>query len=159
MGIEIERKFLVQGDDWRGQSPGTVYRQGYVLSSQGRTVRVRVAGTTGFLTLKGGAQGLTRKEFEYEIPLAEAEELLLLMCDRPLIEKTRYHIPYEGLIWEVDEFAGENAGLILAEVELTSETQTVPLPTWIGAEVSSDPRYYNAFLSRHPFRLWGSLDS
>ncbi|MBW4652175.1 MAG: CYTH domain-containing protein [Kaiparowitsia implicata GSE-PSE-MK54-09C] len=159
MGIEIERKFLVQGDGWRGQSPGAVYRQGYVLASQGRTVRVRVAGTTGFLTLKGGAQGLTRKEFEYEIPLAEAEELLLLMCDRPLIEKTRYHIPYQGLIWEVDEFAGENAGLILAEVELTSETQTVPIPDWIGTEVSSDPRYYNAFLSRHPFRLWGGLDS
>lgn len=154
MAQEIERKFLVVGDRWRGLAEGTTYRQGYLLSGAGRTVRVRVAGTRGFLTIKGAIEGLSRSEFEYEIPLADAEELLNTLCDRPLIEKTRYKIPYEGLTWEVDEFWGDNDGLIVAEVELSSPDQTVQLPDWIGEEVSHDPRYFNAALVKHPYRQW-----
>ncbi|WP_448602375.1 CYTH domain-containing protein [Thermoleptolyngbya sp.] len=156
MAQEIERKFLVVGDRWRGLAEGVTYRQGYLLSGVGRTVRVRIAGTQGFLTIKGATEGLSRREFEYEIPLADAEELLDTLCDRPLIEKTRYTIPYAGLLWEVDEFWGDNDGLIVAEVELSSPDQTVQLPDWIGEEVSHDPRYFNAALVQHPYRQWHS---
>ncbi|MGG6294291.1 CYTH domain-containing protein [Leptolyngbya sp. AN02str] len=154
MGIEIERKFLVTGDGWRSLATGTSYRQGYLMAAQGRTVRVRIAGYQGYLTIKGATQGLTRREFEYEIPLADAEEMLHHLCDRPLIEKTRYKIPFKGLMWEVDEFAGENQGLIIAEVELENEQQAIALPEWIGQDVSHDPRYYNAYLSKHPYTRW-----
>ncbi len=154
MAIEIERKFLVQGDEWRQLGQGTVYRQGYVARGNGRTVRVRIAGDRGYLTIKGATSGLSRLEFEYPIPITDAAELLETLCDRPLIEKTRYRIEYAGLIWEVDEFAGENQGLILAEVELTSEDQAITLPSWIGEDVTHDPRYYNSNLSQNPFSQW-----
>jgi adenylate cyclase len=154
MAVEIERKFLVVGDSWRSLAPGVLYRQGYVAASQERTVRVRVAGDRGYLTIKGASVGIGRSEFEYAIPFADAQELLDTLCDRPLIEKYRHKIPYNNLIWEVDEFLGENQGLIIAEVELQSAQQEITLPEWIGAEVSSDPRYFNANLAKHPFSQW-----
>ncbi|HEY9648140.1 MAG TPA: CYTH domain-containing protein [Chroococcidiopsis sp.] len=156
MGIEIERKFLVNGDRWRDLGVAMLYRQGYLTSSPGRTVRVRIAGDRGFLTIKGGGAGISRAEYEYEIPVEDAAELLDTLCDRPLIEKNRYRIPYEGLIWEVDEFMGENAGLILAEVELSDPSQEVTLPDWVGQEVSADPRYFNSNLCKQPFCTWSS---
>lgn len=156
MPVEIERKFLVNGDVWRSLGSGTVYRQGYLMAEPGKTVRVRVAGDQGFITIKGASQGIARSEFEYPIPLADAEELLANLCDRPLIEKTRYKIPLDNVVWEVDEFAGENTGLIMAEVELQDANQSIQIPDWIGQEVSGDRRYYNAYLSKHPFTQWGS---
>ncbi len=155
MAVEIERKFLLAGEGWRGLAVGVRYRQGYVVSGQGRTVRVRTAGDQGYLTIKGPSQGSARAEFEYPIPLVDAVELLDTLCDRPLIDKTRYRIPVAGLVWEVDEFHGENAGLVLAEVELDHPDQAVELPAWIGAEVTGDPRYYNSYLVRSPFSSWG----
>jgi adenylate cyclase len=154
MGTEIERKFLVVGEAWRELGTGTSYRQGYIVSDQVRTVRVRVAGDRGYLTLKGPTTGLSRAEFEYEIPLADADDMLRLFCVSPLVEKVRYRIPLGDLVWDVDEFCGANAGLVLAEVELQDEHQTVVLPDWIGQEVSGDPRYFNAYLAQHPYSQW-----
>jgi adenylate cyclase len=154
VAIEIERKFLVVGDEWRSLGGGTVYRQGYIVSGRGRTVRVRVAGDRAYLTIKGPAAGFARSEFEYSIPLADATELLDTLCDRPLIEKTRHKIDWAGLVWEVDEFAGENQGLIIAEVELTDPHQSITQPDWIGEEVTGDPRYYNSNLTKYPFTRW-----
>jgi CYTH domain-containing protein len=155
MPVEIERKFLVEGEQWRTLAPGTLYRQGYIMSGAGRTVRVRIAGEQGYLTIKGASDGIARLEYEYPIPLVEAAEMLNYLCDRPLIEKTRYKIPWGGLIWEVDEFSGENQGLIMAEVELSDPTQSLQIPGWIGPEVSGDPRYFNSYLVKHPFTTWG----
>lgn len=154
MAIEIERKFLLKGDGWRSLATGTLYRQGYITSGAGKTVRVRVAGDRAYLTIKGPSAGNARAEFEYEIPVADAEEMLNTLCDRPLVEKTRHKISHDGLIWEVDEFMGENQGLILAEVELTDTQQVFSFPDWIGQEVSADPRYFNSNLAKHPFTQW-----
>ena len=154
MATEIERKFLVKGDEWRSQGTGTLYRQGYI-STQGKiTVRIRVVGNQGYLTLKGPSLGHVRAEFEYPIPIEDAQEMLDTMCDRPLIEKRRYKIKYGNLTWEVDEFAGENQGLILAEVELSKENQAVDIPDWIGEEVSHDYRYFNVNLVKNPYCNW-----
>ncbi len=154
MATEIERKFLVNGDAWRSLAVGTLYRQGYIATNPERTVRVRVVENTGYLTIKGLSIGISRPEFEYTIPVEDAEQMLQDLCDRPLIEKTRYKIKVGDLLWEVDEFEGENKGLILAEVELTDENQTVELPNWIGKEVSGDSRYSNSYLAKHPFSHW-----
>jgi CYTH domain-containing protein len=154
MGTEIERKFLVNGDSWREGARGTRFQQGYLSSVKERTVRVRVAGERAFLTIKGKSVGATRSEYEYEIPLADARELLAGLCERPLIEKTRYEVDVAGLTWEVDVFEGENQGLVVAEIELESESQPFTLPAWAGAEVTSDPRYFNASLIKHPFSRW-----
>jgi len=154
MATEIERKFLVKGDEWRSLARGVVYRQGYINTENGCTVRVRLVGTQGYLTLKSPTVGISRTEYEYNIPGEDAREMLETLCDRPQIEKTRYKIPRDGVIWEVDEFAGENQGLIMAEVELTDENQTVELPDWIGKEVSGDRRYFNSYLAQHPFSRW-----
>jgi adenylate cyclase len=154
MAKEIERKFLVKGDSWRGQGKGKHYRQGYLSTVKERTVRIRIAGDKGFITVKGVNVGASRSEYEYEIPLADAKEVLDRLCERPLIEKTRYRIPFDGLTWEVDEFEGENRGLITAEVELGDEKQKVSLPDWIDAEVTGDPRYFNSNLVAHPFSKW-----
>lgn len=151
---EIERKFLVKPEVWPRDVPGTPMRQGYLCTAKERTVRVRLAGDRAWLTIKGVSAGATRDEYEYAIPAADAGDMLDRLCERPLIEKTRYRIPQDGLVWEVDVFTGDNAGLVLAEVELRDETQSVPLPPWIGAEVTHDPRYFNANLVRHPFRDW-----
>ncbi|MBD2499311.1 CYTH domain-containing protein [Anabaena azotica] len=153
MAKEIERKFLVDGDSWRQLGEGSLYRQGYI-PSQGATVRVRIAGNQGYLTIKGPTVNFSRSEFEYPIPLADAQEMLDTLCDRPLIEKTRYKIEWAGFVWEVDEFAGANQGLILAEVELTDEAQQIEIPDWIGTEVTGDPRYFNSYLVKHPFEEW-----
>jgi CYTH domain-containing protein len=156
MGIEIERKFLLSSDDWRGLVEGVDYRQGYLSTVKERTVRVRTIGERGFLTIKGTSIGAIRAEYEYEIPVDDTHEMLDELCERPLIEKRRYRIPYADLTWEVDEFFGENHGLVVAEVELTSEDQLVDFPPWIGHEVTSDPRYFNSSLVAHPFSEWES---
>ncbi|MGA7883367.1 MAG: CYTH domain-containing protein [Terrimicrobiaceae bacterium] len=153
MGNEIERKFLVSDDTWRGGSPGCPYVQGYLSRDPGRVVRVRQAGDRAYITIKGVSQGARRPEFEYPIPLSDAEALMTL-CLRPLIEKVRYVVEYHGKRWEVDEFHGDNKGLILAEIELAREDEPFDLPPWIGQEVSQDARYYNANLVEHPFTQW-----
>lgn len=153
MGKEIERKFLVKGDAWRKLAPGVRYRQGYLSTVKERTVRVRTVDDRGYLTVKGITIGATRKEFEYDIPAADAA-VLLDMCEQPLVEKVRYRIPLGGLVWEVDEFEGANQGLVVAEVELASEDQRIERPEWIGDEVTGDPRYFNSNLIAHPFTRW-----
>ncbi|MGK5049986.1 CYTH domain-containing protein [Janthinobacterium sp. RB2P8] len=154
MGIEIERKFLLAGDAWRGLGQPVLLRQGYLSSARERVVRVRIEGEQAMLTIKGANVGATRGEWEYPIPLADAVELLDGLCEQPLIEKFRHRIEYAGMVWEVDEFLGANAGLVVAEIELASEDQPFDKPDWIGAEVSGDARYYNANLIRHPFSQW-----
>ena len=153
MASEIERKFLVTGQDWRS-GDATGYRQGYLSLDKERSVRVRVTAEAAQLTVKGVTEGATRKEFEYEIPLDDAREMLATLCLRPLIEKRRYRIRYGGLVWEVDEFYGDNAGLVVAEVELEHEDQRFDRPAWLGQEVTGDPRYYNANLVQHPYSTW-----
>jgi adenylate cyclase len=154
MGVEIERKFLLQGDAWRGLGQAVLLRQGYLSSARERVVRVRIEGEQAMLTIKGANVGATRGEWEYPIPLADAVELLDGLCEQPLIEKVRHRIEHAGMVWEVDEFLGANAGLVVAEIELASEDQPFDKPDWIGAEVSGDVRYYNANLIRHPFSQW-----
>ena len=153
MAKEIERKFLVRDDSWRGGSAGCPYIQGYLSRDPERMVRIRQAGTSAVITIKGISQGTARQEFEYSIPLSDADALMKL-CLRPLIEKTRYEVEYHGKRWEVDEFRGENQGLVLAEIELTREDEPVDLPPWIGQEVSHDRRYFNANLVEHPYTRW-----
>lgn len=154
MGLEIERRFLVANEHWRGLAEGEWLKQGYLSVEKERTVRVRVKGDAAWLTLKSHISDVSRHEFEYPIPLADAETILAAMCPM-LVEKKRYRIPREGLVWEVDEFFGENAGLIVAEVELVDEAQVYTRPYWLGEEVTHDPRYTNAHLSRHPWPTWG----
>ena len=152
MATEIERKFLVQGTQWRNEA-GTRIKQGYLNRDKARTVRVRVRGDQAFLTVKGLTQGASRAEFEYEIPLADAEELLKL-SDGPLIEKTRYVVVHDGSKWEVDEFQGDNSDLVVAEIELQSKDEQFSRPPWLGREVTDDDRYYNSSLASHPYSDW-----
>ena len=154
MGLEIERKFLVTGTAWRVLAAGVLTRQGYLSSAAERTVRVRIAGDQGFLTVKGKSRGLSRAEFEYAIPVEDAAAMLDGLCEKPLIEKTRYLVPFGAHTWEVDEFHGANAGLVVAEVELASADDEPALPPWVGREVSLDPRYFNANLVKSPFTTW-----
>ncbi len=152
MPTEIERKFLVKSDGWRTEK-GIHLSQGYLSRDKGRTVRVRIAGETAWLTIKGLTTGISRAEFEYEIPVADAVQLLKL-CDGPIVEKTRHIVDYEGTTWEVDDFHGANAGLVVAEVELDAEDEAFETPPWIGEEVSGDVRYANSSLSVRPFCDW-----
>ena len=155
MPQEIERKFLVGDDSWRAAADaGTRYRQGYLSTDPQRIVRVRVGGEKAFVTIKGIARGIARDEYEYPIPVADAEAMLDALALRPLIEKVRHHVRHAGHLWEVDVFAGDNAGLVVAEVELPSEDTPVELPPWVGAEVSHDPRYSNAALVERPYSKW-----
>lgn len=154
MAKEIERKYLVRGDGWRGLAEGSVYRQGYIATQDKATVRIRIVGEKSYLTIKGPSIKYSRLEFEYPIPVEDAQEMLETLCERPFIEKIRYKIESGGLIWEIDEFDGVNKGLILAEVELSDENQQIELPTWIGQEVSDDSRYFNSNLVKHPFSQW-----
>ncbi|MGB3210672.1 MAG: CYTH domain-containing protein [Desulforhopalus sp.] len=154
MGKEIEKKFLIVNDDWRLLGKGESYCQGYLNSEKGRTVRVRTVNDRGILTIKGPSVGGTRLEYEYDIAVDEAREMLNELCCKPLIEKTRYKIPFAGFIWEVDEFKGENDGLLFAEIELEYEGQKFKKPLWIGREVTDDSRYYNANLVKNPFSNW-----
>ena len=154
MGREIEKKFLLENDGWRGLAAGIPYCQGYLNSGSGATVRIRIADNRGILTIKGPDEGGVKLEFEYEIPFDEAREMLDRLCRGPLIEKVRYRIPFAGFTWEVDEFQGENAGLLIAEIELDFVGQEFTKPSWIGREVTGDPRYYNASLVHHPYSRW-----
>jgi len=154
MGIEIEKKFLVKNNSWRSLASGTKYLQGYLNSTKEHTVRVRTIRDRGYLTIKGISKGAVRLEYEYEIPVEEARAMLEKLCEKPLIEKKRHKIKYKGFIWEVDEFFGDNQGLIIAEVELKSEDQKFIRPGWVGEEVTRDSRYYNANLIHFPFRKW-----
>ncbi len=158
MAEEIERKFLLKNNTWKAGASGTCFRQGYLSTVKECTVRVRLEGNRGFLTVKGISTGAIREEYEYEIPVQEAGELLGL-CEQPLIEKTRYRIEHKGLTWEVDEFEGKNRGLVLAEIELDSEYQEIEPPDWIGREVTDDPRYFNANLVKNPFNTWKNGES
>lgn len=154
MGTEIERKFLVNGDAWRGLGRSSEFRQGYLSAVKERVVRVRASAGGGTLTIKGITVGSARLEFEYEIPLAEANEMLDELCEQPIIEKIRHVIEVDGTTWEVDEFTGVNAGLIVAEVELDEEHAEFARPDWIGEEVTADPRYFNSNLIEHPYTTW-----
>lgn len=154
MGTEIERKFLLTGDAWRDMAVGIKYRQGYLGLDNKRTVRVRIAGEQAFLTIKGKTSGISRMEYEYPIPVEDASILLAELCEQPIIEKKRYKVVYQGFVWEVDEFFGENEGLLVAEIELEEEGQEFEKPPWVGAEVSSDRRYCNASLIKNPYSMW-----
>lgn len=155
MGTEIERKFLVRDDAWRAASDGgTLYCQGYLVGSKHASVRVRIEGEQARINIKGATLGVQRREYEYPIPLVDARELLDELCEHPLIDKTRYRVEHAGHLWEVDVFHGDNAGLVVAEVELDHPDEPFELPPWAGAEVSADPRYYNVSLVKHPYKAW-----
>lgn len=155
MAIEIERKFLVNSDRWREKADaGQHLAQGYLIGAREASVRVRIEDERANLNIKSATLGIYRQEYEYPIPLADAREMLDTLCEKPVIEKTRYHVKHAGHTWEVDVFEGDNAGLVVAEIELASETETFEQPDWLGEEVSADPRYYNVSLVKHPFKAW-----
>lgn len=155
MAIEIERKFLLRDESWRDTADaGTRFRQGYLIGTERASVRVRIEGERANLNIKSATLGIHRQEFEYTIPLEEAEELLDTLCEQPQISKTRYLVPYGQHTWEIDVFDGDNAGLIVAEVELESEAESFERPPWLGDEVSGDTRYYNVCLVKHPYKDW-----
>ncbi|GGY12391.1 CYTH domain-containing protein [Paludibacterium paludis] len=153
MGVEIERRFRVTGEAWRGLAEGLRYRQGYLSVDPERTVRVRVVGEQAWLTIKGRITQVSRHEFEYPIPVADAQAMMDAMCPM-VVDKLRYRIEWRGHIWEVDEFFAENAGLVLAEIELPDEATPFDKPAWIGEEVTEDPRFTNAYLSKTPYSRW-----
>lgn len=154
MAIEIERKFLVKPGEWTPRDAGTHFTQGYLSSEQGRTVRVRIEGVSAKLTIKGPTTGVSRSEFEYPVPVADARILLDELCGKPLIDKHRYRERHGRHTWEIDVFHGDNEGLIVAEVELGAEDDELELPPWAGADVSQDPRYFNSSLVKNPFKNW-----
>lgn len=154
MGLEIERKYLVDVSRWRPRGPGVALRQGYLSSVPERTVRVRIEGERAVITVKGKTSGISRIELEYHIPVADARVMLDELCERPLIEKTRHRETHAGKAWDIDVFAGDNAGLVIAEIELGSETEPFEVPPWATADVSDDPRYFNASLIKRPYRTW-----
>ncbi|QOC22620.1 CYTH domain-containing protein [Wenzhouxiangella sp. AB-CW3] len=151
---EIERKFLVAGPGWKQPGKGERVRQAYLSTDKQRVVRVRVIEDDAWLTIKGQSEGITRLEFEYPIPLADAEVMLDTLCYQPFIDKTRYRIEHGNHVWEVDEFNGDNHGLVVAEIELEAEDEAFERPEWLGEEVSDDPRYFNSNLIDHPYREW-----
>lgn len=155
MPIEIERKFLVHNENWRKSADGGVrFRQGYLIGGIQASVRVRIEGDHANLNIKGATLGVRRLEFQYPIPLDEANQLLDTLCEKPLIEKTRYTLRHGAHLWEIDLFEGDNAGLVVAEIELADEHEPFERPEWLGEEVSDDPRYYNVSLVKHPYREW-----
>ena len=153
MPLEIERKFLVDTRKWNPTAEGTRLVQAYLSIDPNPTVRIRIAGEKAFVTIKGRSETISRPEFEYEIPVKEAQEMMMLAISNP-VEKIRYEIMHENFRWEVDVFSGKNEGLVIAELELESENQTFPRPDWLLTEVSGDRRYYNSYLSEHPFQEW-----
>ncbi|MBI5450751.1 MAG: CYTH domain-containing protein [Gammaproteobacteria bacterium] len=155
MAQEIERKFLLINDDWRAQvSRQSYYRQGYLAGGERSSIRVRVADGQAWLNIKSATLGIQRTEFEYQIPLADAQQMLDRFCLGAVIEKTRYFVTVAGHLWEIDVFDGANAGLVVAEIELDDEHEAFVRPAWLGAEVSDDPRYYNVCLVEHPYSQW-----
>lgn len=157
MADEIERKFLLINDAWRNDVyQQRIMRQGYLNSGEKSSVRVRVADDKAYLNIKSATLGIFRKEYEYEIPLADANEILNQLCDGPLIEKIRYYVKYAQHVWEIDVFSGDNQGLVVAEVELAHESEAFERPYWCGQEVSGDTRYYNVCLAKVPYKNWSS---
>ena len=154
MGIEIERKFLVSDDSWKSLASPELYKQAYLSLEPKRTVRVRIVGDRGWLTVKGENFGTTRPEFEYVIPKTDADKMISQLCLSPYIEKNRYVIPQGKHTWEVDEFLGSNLGLVVAEIELSKENETFEIPSWIGDEVTEQKKYYNSSLIKLPFSKW-----
>jgi len=154
MALEIERKYLIDLEKIGTLENGTRIKQGYLSTNKDAVVRVRVKNDKAYLTIKGSNSGIARLEYEYEIPLEEANEMLEKLCQKPLIDKTRYLIKHDIHTWEVDVFYGDNKGLVVAEVELSSEDEFINLPTWIKEEVSHDDRYFNSNLMKHPFKDW-----
>jgi len=155
MPIEIEHKYLVNREAWASVNSerSSVMKQAYMQSDPDKTIRVRIAGDKGFLTIKGKSRNASRAEYEYEIPRHEAEELITGFCSN-VVEKVRHYVPFAGNIWEVDIFSGANAGLIVAEIELDHEHETYDKPHWVGENVTFDPRYSNASLARNPYSAW-----
>ncbi len=155
MATEIERKFLIKNSSWKEHADkGNKYSQGYLVGSKHASVRVRLQGEYAYLNIKSATLGIARQEFEYEIPLVDALEMLDTLCEKPLISKTRYHIKNDNHLWEIDVFDGDNEGLIVAEIELNNEDEVFTKPDWLGEEVSADTRYYNVCLVKHPFKEW-----
>ncbi len=154
MAKEIERKFLVTSGAWIPRDEGVRFQQGYLNTQKERVVRVRIEGARAKLTIKGVTTGVTRSEFEYPIPVEDATILLDHLCEKPLIDKHRHKEVHGGKTWEIDVFHGDNEGLVLAEIELTSETEPFDRPPWAAKEVSGDPRYFNSNLLKHPFKSW-----
>ncbi|HFD33425.1 MAG TPA: CYTH domain-containing protein [Gammaproteobacteria bacterium] len=155
MATEIERKFLLKNSSWKEKADkGTRYTQGYLVGSKHASVRVRIQGERAYINIKSATIDITRQEFEYEIPLNEATEMLETLCEKPLISKTRYHIKIENHLWEIDVFDGENEGLVVAEIELSDKDEVFSKPSWLGIEVSDDARYYNVSLVKHPYKDW-----
>ena len=154
MAKEIERKFLFDPARVGNLGEGQYIVQAYIATVNDIVVRVRISGSNAFLTLKGKTHGATRSEFEYSIPLVDAEEIIAELCGGPVIRKIRYEVYYKGSLWELDVFHGENSGLNIAEIELENENQQVELPEWVGKEVTGDPRYYNNNLLVNPYRRW-----
>lgn len=155
MAIEIERKFLVKNERWRDSViSSSELKQGYLANQNNASVRVRVVRGKAYLNIKSKTLGIKRSEYEYQIPVEEAEEMLHHLAEQPVIAKTRYMVQSGEHIWELDVFEGENSGLVVAEIELESEHETFELPEWAGEEVSDDPRYYNINLVKHPFCKW-----
>ena len=155
MGTEIERKFLLKSDDWRNEvTESTRLVQGYLLRGDKSAVRVRIKDDVAELNIKHTQDGINRLEYEYEIPLADAREILDEVAQKPLIDKTRHHVVHDGHLWEIDEFYGENAGLVVAEIELARADEPFEKPAWLGQEVSLDQRYYNSNLSKLPYTQW-----
>ena len=157
MATEIERKFLLASEAWRAAAgPGVSMAQGYLASDPGCSVRVRVAGDRAWLNIKSATVDISRAEYEYTIPVDDGREILATLARRPLVEKVRYEVRVGAHLWEIDEFSGDNAGLLVAEVELASPDEPFERPDWLGEEVSHDPRYLNAALVAHPYSVWGT---
>jgi adenylate cyclase len=158
MGVEIERKFLIDKEKWQQLAkPGGVYfKQGYIVSDAQQTIRIRIAGDNAFLTIKGATTGISRKEYEYTIPVKDAQEMLDSFAGS-IVEKTRCYITFAGKVWEADEFLGDNQGLLVAEIELEHEAEEFEIPEWVMEEVTGDGRYYNSNLSIHPFTKWKAV--
>lgn len=155
MAVEIERKFLLRNNTWRDVADdGLCMRQGYLTGSGKASVRVRVAGDEANINIKSATIGIARQEYEFPLPLGEANEMLDSLTEGPLIEKTRYHVRHGKHVWEIDVFAGDNQGLVVAEIELNDAQEGFDRPDWLGEEVSTDSRYYNAALVKHPFKNW-----
>ncbi|NRA21551.1 MAG: CYTH domain-containing protein [Oceanospirillaceae bacterium] len=157
MATEIERKFLIDLTKIGPLEGGTYIKQGYIATADKTVVRARLAGNKAYLTLKGENKGITRAEFEYEIPVADARQIMTELCHGPMVEKTRYLIVFSGHTWEVDIFHGDNDGLVVAEIELENEDESFELPAWVTTEVSGDAKYYNASLLDNPFKRWEKL--
>jgi len=155
MGVEIERKFLVNESKWIKieKLQGNYYKQGYLLADPNKTIRIRLTDSNGYLTIKGKTQGASRPEFEYAIPKEDAQQLLEQFSIFSLT-KIRYRIAFKNKVWEVDEFLGDNSGLLIAEIELTHETEQFEIPDWVGKEVTGEAKYYNSNLSKHPYKNW-----